>query len=248
MKRFFLLAIILTLVLLSVNLQSQADAINHSEKGIISVNTTANKEIAPDTVEISFAIQTNDTKSMQKATVMNKEISDKVLAQLKSMINTKNGDYIKTSDYSARPIYSYSNAKKSFDKYEVSNRITVHTKSIDKVGQMIDNAITAGATNVDNLSFSLSNYDSQCDELITQAAKKAKSRADFIAKNLSSSIIGISTLSTSCNSNNSSSPRLYMAKNMISEIASDSAVMGGTSISDGVIKVTANVNASFYVK
>ena len=84
-----------------------------------------------------------------------------------------------------------------------------------KVGMMIDKAIATGATNVDNLSFSLSNYESQCNDLITIATKKAKTRADVIASALASSVDGLSSISTSCSTNNYNPPRLYMAKNMI---------------------------------
>ena len=226
----------------------QASAIGASEKGSISVNTSANTEIAPDVAEIAFAIQTTDTKSMNSAALQNKEISDKVLAQLNSMINTKNGDYIKTTDYRANPLYSYNNSKKTFEKYEVSNRVIVHTKSINNVGKMIDNAIKAGATNVDSLTFSLSDYEAQCNELLGIATKKAKTRAQAIADSISTSLSGINNITTSCSTNNYTPPRFYMAKNMISDVAEDSATQGSTSISNGIIKVYANVNASFYVK
>ena len=167
----------------------------------------------------------------------NKEISDKVFAQLKSMIDVQNGDYIKTADFSASPVYSYQNSKKTFEKYEVSNRVIVHTKSIDKVGFMIDKAIETGATNVDNLSFSLSNYESQCNDLIAIATKKAKTRAEVIAQALGTSINGISNISTSCSTNNYNPPRLYMAKNMIADVASESSSTGDVSISmDGMLK------------
>ena len=185
---------------------------------------------------------------MQKATLANKEISDKVFAELKSMINTSNGDYIKTSDFSASPVYSYSGSKRNLDKYEVSNRVIVHTKSIDKVGKMIDNAIAAGATNVDNLSFSVSNYESQCNDLITIASQKAKSRADVVAKAMSSSVVGINSISTSCNTNEYNPPRLYLAKNMVADAAAETSAGRGTTISNGVVKIYANVNANFYVK
>ena len=56
-----------------------------------------------------------------------------------------NMDYIKTADFSATPIYNYVNKKRVFDKYEVSNTIIVHTKNIDKAGEIIDKAIAAGA-------------------------------------------------------------------------------------------------------
>lgn len=248
MKKYLTSLLVLSVIASSAGLSAQAINLE-KERGKISVNTTANTEIAPDVAEISFAVQTYDLKSMQKATLENKEISDKVFTLLKSMIDTENGDYIKTSDFSAQPIYSYQNSKKVFEKYEVSNRVIVHTKSIDKVGPMIDKAILAGATNVDNLSFSLSNYENQCNDLITIATKKAKDRANVIAKALGTSTDGISTITTSCSTNNYNPPRLYMAKNMIADVAAEmSSASGATTISNGVVKVNANVNASFFVK
>lgn len=234
--------------LLIVPMAAQAVS-NQIERGYISVSGTANTEVAPDVAEISFAVQTSDTKSMQKATLLNKETSDRVLSVLSSMLNKDNGDYIKTSDFSASPVYSYSGSKRNLDKYEVSNRVIVHTKSLDKVGAMIDKAIEAGATNVDNLNFSVSTYDSKCNDLITIATKKAQTRAGVIAKGLGATIDGVRTVDVSCNANNyNNTPRFYMAKNMM-EAAADSAVGSTqTSISGGVVKVNANVNATFFVK
>ena len=248
MKRTLIMALMLGL---TAGMLTFAPAISadNNDKGHISVNTTANTEVSPDVAEISFAVQTSDLKSMQKATVANKEISDKVLGELKNLINTQNGDYIKTSDYSANPVYTYNEKKRVLDKYEVSNRVIVHTKSIDKVGKMIDSAIGAGATNVANLSFSVSNYEAQCNDLITIAAKKAKTRAEAIARAMNSSIIGISSVSTSCSANNYNQPRFYMAKNMVADAAAGAAMEeSSTSISNGVVKVNANVSASFFVK
>lgn len=247
MKKSLIFIAVLSLVIAGT---TEANCVlTTKERGRISVNTSADTEIAPDIAEISFAIKTSDTKSIQKATLENNEISKKVLLVLETDINKENGDYIKTSDFNAAPIYTYINSKKTFEKYEVSNKITVRTKNIDKLGKMIDNAIKSGATNVDNLSFSLSNYDSQCNDLITKATKKAKERADVIAKALSTQIEGLSNISSSCSTNNNNMPRLYMAKNMIADVAAESASsLGSTTISNGVIKVIANVNASFFVE
>ena len=250
MKKTLLAITALTLFASCATLATQAVSQTATqEKGIITVNTNANTEIAPDVVELSFEVKTSDTKSMQKATIMNKEISDKVLFVLKSMLNTENGDYIKTSDFNASPVYIYSGNKKNFDKYEVSNRVIVHTKSLDKVGSMIDKAISAGATNVDNLTFSLSSYDSQCNDLLGIATQKAKTRAGVVAKKLGTTLDGIKSFDLSCNANNYNTPRLYMAKNMLSAVADEAAAGSSTtSISGGVVKINANVNATFYVK
>ena len=160
MKKFLLIAALSIVILGSLSTQAITTT-NGIERGYISVNTTANAELAPDVAEVSIAVQTFDTKSMQKATLQNKEISEKVIKELKGMINPVNGDFIKTTDYNASPIYTYNGNKRNLDKYQVSNSVVVHTKSIDKVGSMIDKAIALGATNVNSLSFSVSNYENQ---------------------------------------------------------------------------------------
>lgn len=220
-----------------------------AEKGFITVSTSANTEIAPDVAELSFAVKTTDTKSMQKATQSNKEASDRVLSALGSMLKTADGDYIKTADFNASPVYTYSSGKRIFEKYEVSNRVIVHTKSIDKVGSMIDKAIAAGATNVDSLNFSVSTYDAQCNDLLGIATKKAHTRAGLVVKTLGTTLDGVKSFDVSCNANNyNQNPRFYMAKNMMADTAEAAGSSSSTSISGGVIKIYANVNASFYVK
>ncbi len=223
---------------------------NEKERGYISLSTSANTEISPDIAELSFAVKTSDTKSMQKATQQNKDISDKVYAILVGMIDKSKGDYIKTSDFHAAPVYTYSGNKRNLDKYEVSNRVTVHTKSIDKLGSMIDKSIEVGATNVDSLNFSVSNYETQCNSLIETASKKANARALIAARSMNAVLDGIKSMDVSCseNSNNIYRPRLMMAKNMVGAVADGVAEESSTSISSGVIKIFANVNATFFVK
>ena len=247
MKKGLVAITVLSLLIMSTNISAQAVSLE-KDKGTISVNTSSYTEIVPDMAEISFAIITSDTKSMQKATMLNKEISQKVYNDLEAMISAEKGDNIKTSDFSATPIYSYSNSKKNFERYEVSNRVVLKTKSIDKVGTIIDKAIKAGATNVENLSLSVSDYDAQCNDLISNATKKALTRANAIAGALSTSIIGLNNISTSCSANNYNQPRLYTAKNMISDVTAESLSTSGAVISKGVVKINANVNASFFVK
>lgn len=248
MKR--LVALFLLLGIGTGSFAYAATATTPTERGYISVNTTANTEVTPDVAEISIAIETYDSKSMQKATKENKEISDKVYAELKSMINPANGDFIKTADFNATPLYSYSSSKKTFDKYQVSNSIIIHTKSTEKVGSMIDKAISLGATNINNLTFSVSNYEKQCNDLLAIAAKKAATRVNILAKASNQTLAGIKSMDTSCSTNSSSRVQYrFLAKNMA---AMDSAAGAGAEssvpIQSGLIKIYANLNASYFVK
>lgn len=247
MKKILLSAAIFGLILGCASTQAITGEI---ERGYITVSTSANAELAPDIAEISIAVQTYDNKSMQKATLQNKEISDRVISTLKSMINPANGDYIKTSDFSATPLYTYSGNKKSLDKYQVSNSVVVHTKSIDKVGAMIDKSIVLGATNVNSLSFSVSDYENQCNGLLELAAKRAKLRADAVAKTVPTTVTGIKSMDISCSANNSFRPQYRLMKSNVRLMDTAGAAVeeASTSIESGVVKIFANVNASYFVK
>ena len=248
MKKYLSAALIAALVTGFVSsgaLKATADVI---ERGFVSVSTTANTELPPDVVEISIAVQTQDEKSLQKATEENKQISDRVYTELSKMINKDNGDFIKTTNYNAAPIYNYKNNKKNLVRYEVSNSIVVHTKAIKDAGKMIDKAISLGATNIDNLNFSISAYDKECDQLLGIAAKKAYTRAGILASSANNSLNGIKSMNGSCSTSSAMPQYRLLAKNISLGASADSAAESSSPIQGGVIKLYANLNASYFVK
>ena len=99
MKKMLAVMSVLALFSCMTTLSSEAVSVE-KERGRISVNTSSNLEVAPDVAEITFEVKTSDVKSMQKATLDNKNIYNKVYTQLESMIKIDNGDYIKTSNSS----------------------------------------------------------------------------------------------------------------------------------------------------
>ena len=186
---------------------------------------------------------------MQNATSKNKEISEKVYNAMKSMINTNDKDYVKTTNFNANPRYTYSSNKRIFDRYEVSNTIVIHTKSISKIGDMIDKAISLGATEVSNMSFSLSSYENECDALLSSATKKARAQADTLVKAAGSVITGVKSIDGNCSPNAHTRVMYSMKANMYANtLEADSAAGPSTPIEVGVVKIYANVNTSFFVK
>ena len=254
MKKFVIASMFSAALLVVPFVNLPAGAVNKvdecEKQGVVSVSYTAEKEVSPDTVQISIAVKTTDKYSMQNASKQNKEISDKIYNYLKGAINPTNNDYIKTSNYSARPVYIYQDRKQVFDKYEVSNNIIVHTKNIDKIAQMIDKSLSLGATNVDSLNFSLSSKDKYCDELLTKATTEVVNRANVVATAAGTSVDGIKSIGTSCSLNqyqavNYARNSLMMAK---SAVAEDAAMGSSSPIEAGVIKVYSTVNGVFRLK
>lgn len=248
MKKYLSAALIAAMTLGFVSAGTMKASADVQERGFVSVSTTANTELPPDVVEIRIAVQTEDAKSLQKATEENKLISDKVYDQLSSMINKENGDFIKTANFNASPVYNYKNNKKTLVKYEVSNSIIVHTKNIKDAGKMIDKAILFGATNINDLNFSISSYDKQCDQLLSIAAKKAYARAGILASSAGNNLAGIKSINGSCSTSSTMPQYRLMAKNLAMDSVSVESAGNASPIQGGVIKLYANLNASYFVK
>lgn len=256
MKKFVVGGLLTALLVSTPFMFSSVSALNaekDQERGWISVSYTAEKEVSPDTVEISIAVKSSDKHSMQEAVRKNKEISDKVYAYVKTFINTDNKDYVKTSNFSAYPEYQYSSGKRYLDKYTVSNNIIVHTKYVDRISTLIDKSLSLGATNVDSLNFSLSEKDKECAELLAKASSNARKRADIVASASGTTVSGIKNIDTSCSVNrpgnyNFARNTVMMAKSAGTAEMEDAVVEGSPNIEAGVIRVYSSVNASYYLK
>ncbi len=248
MKKFLLGALIVSVIGGVASTSVTAIQDKPEERGYVSVNATSGKELTPDTAEISISVLTSDKLSLKKATEENKLISENVITEIKKMINPLDKDFVKTANFNANQRYSYNGGKRIFDRHEVSNTIIIHTKAIDKVGMMIDKAISLGATDVNNLNFTVSKYDAECDEILATATKKARSQAEVMVKAAGSELAGIKVLNGSCSS--SGSQRVYRyAKNMLADAAvSEAAAGSSTPIEAGIVKIYANVDAAFFVK
>ena len=116
MKKYLPTMLIATAIAGCVLLNETKTVAQTIDTGWVSVQTEANTEIAPDVVEIKIEVKIDDTKSLQKATDDNKEITEKIYTELSAMIDQEKGDFIKTKNFNATPIYSYKNEKKSIIK------------------------------------------------------------------------------------------------------------------------------------
>lgn len=239
MKRNLTILFAIVFLFAFIRLSTTAETVE-KDKGYISVNESITKEISPNQAEISIGIETSD-KSLQVASENNKRIAGKVYSSLKSLLGTE--DYIKTSNYSARPEYVYTREnKRVLDKYVVSNTVMIRTKKMELVSKLIDTAIDQGATNVQSLRFLAVDYDSSCNDTLAELTKKAYSKANSIAKSINSQITGVKSLNVTCSSEDNARPVYGMMMKNTMEAGSV------TPIETGKIKIYANVDASFYVK
>ncbi len=225
-------------------LSANAITVVHKDMGYISVNSSASKEVLPDTASIYFNVETS-AKDSKSAVDKNKEITSSLILALKPILALDKSDSIQTKNFILRPNYSYDkNGKKTFQNYVASNIIYVKTKNIDNVSKLIDTAVANNATSVSDLCFSIENEKQYSGELAKEAINKAKIIAGFTANTLNQKLSGVKSISVNISSQNNFEPRYASMKSN----PKSQQYLKDASVQYGKIKLQAYVRAEFYVK
>ena len=231
---------------LGFNTVSLAAGTTEPERGSISVWAEATEEAVPDMAKITFSVETSD-KDITKVSEANKLAASNSIAAVKKLLDTQNGETIKTLSFNVNPEYKYKDGTRIFVQYTARNSYEVKIKDVTKLGKIISAALSNGANVVSNLSYSLDADQEACAKLIKQASALAKTKAETAASSLGTSITGIKYANIQCNTNEYNQPRYNMAlKSAGNAMAVEDAAAVPTE--SGTIKFRATVDASFFVK
>lgn len=201
----------------------------------INVAGTGTVTVPPDRAIVYLGVQTQS----DDATATQKENSEKVERIVTALEDAGiQKDDIKTSGYSMYPLRSYESEEPTITGYMVSNRLMVTVNDTEKVGDIIDIAVNAGANEVQSVSFTLS--DDAKQELRAQAlenaVKAARSDAEILARILDVTIQDTVEVTTSGGSMVTPYQMPYPVEKEVSYDMGDS-----TSIIPGEISITAYV-------
>lgn len=240
MKRLITAALMLTFFALPTG----AFTVTQKEAGYISITTTAEKEIAPDTASISFSVETR-AKDSKTAAERNKEITSKLLSEIKPLLALDKNDTIQTKNLSLSTEYSYEKGKKNLLGYTMNNTILVKTKDLTNVSKIIDTAIENKATEVSELRFYVENENDYKGELTKEATENAKNIANLTASSLGQKVAGVKNISV----NWAPTYESYENVKLLTATKSPSGTSTkATQVESGKVKIKANVYAQFYVK
>ena len=233
MRRFKFLALLAAFAVMMTCTFAQA-----AESRTISIDGTSTLKMAPDKATVNVRIETT-AKDAKEASAQNAVIMNKIQNSLMALSITK--DKMKTTNYSLSPNYDYSSGKSKLNGYTVSNEILVTVDDIDKVGNVIDTSINAGANSIGSVEFSLKDSTAYKEKALREAVLDARSKADTIAAALGKTIVNVQSVSAN---NSYVEARTY--NNALYAASLKSADAGASSpIQAGDISVKANVNIVF---
>jgi uncharacterized protein YggE len=153
---------------------------------VVTLNVTETVEGAPDIVNVGTGVQTRAPTARQAMADNASQMSALIAALAKAGIAKKD---IQTSginlsaqyDYSARNADGSQGAPK-FIGYEASNQLSVKLRDVNKVGDLLDRMVLAGATSISGPSFAIDDPAPLLVQARGAAIKSARAQADFYAQ------------------------------------------------------------------
>src|ERR671937_135734 len=146
----------------------------------ISVSGEATISVAPDQAQVDGGI-TTDAKTAREASDANNAAMGKVLLALKGA-GIEEKDY-QTSRLALQPQYAPNRSGPSpVTGYRATNRVTVKIRDVTKVANVIDVMVGAGANDIGNIHFSVTQASKHLDEVREKAIADARRKAEIYAK------------------------------------------------------------------
>ena len=236
MKKFtsVLAAALLVFSVAGTNLAAAA------EPNTIAVSGMAEQEVAPDMayIDVGINVRADDAET---ARTQEAHIASQIRRALLGLAITDN-DLQNTSYYLYQEYKVDRNGVRTADKYVLDSSIKVTVKDLDKLSQVIDNVVEAGATNISNITYALSTQNIIQRQLLATAVENARDKAAVVA-NAGSRTLG-NMLSADINSFDGGTIVAYGANKLRSttNLAEDGVA---TKLSPGKIKLNARVQVVF---
>jgi uncharacterized protein len=160
---------------------------------VIRVIGVGQVQTAPDRAHIDLAVEAV-ARTARAAGEQNAAAMDRVIRALRAAGVAR--DDIQTRGYSLFPEYArpdrpptprsdvIDDPQPRIVGYRAVNTVSVRTRDLARVGQLIDVALDAGANRMESLRFSLQDAEAAQDQALRQATEKARRSAEAIAASL----------------------------------------------------------------
>lgn len=139
----------------------------------IMVSGEAETEISPDTAKISVSVENIDMNvKIAKDNTFN--IFEKAQNKLSGLGISK--DSINVESFSTYPSYDYNNGRK-LSGYFATLNFSFKTQELEKVKIIVDELTEVGITNIQNITYSISNEEEVYNQVLVKALENAKIKA-----------------------------------------------------------------------
>jgi uncharacterized protein len=149
---------------------------------MISMTGHGEVRAVPDTAQVSVGVTSFGQTAREALTANTAAMTGLMTVLVKTGIEKRD---ITTSNFNVGPRYvNTSNDGSTPAKiagYDVTNTVTINVRKIDSLGDILDQAVSAGSNQVYGISFSVTDADKKLDEARKDALGDAKRKAELYA-------------------------------------------------------------------
>ena len=133
---------------------------------------------APDIAFVSIAVETR-ARTPREAQQLNADAMSSVQQRVAKAGVAR--DAVRTTGYSIQQEFDFANGRRTPRGYVARNGVEVRLDNVERVGELLDAMVDAGATTVAGIRFDLKDRDAAEREALRLAVVDARGRADAIA-------------------------------------------------------------------
>ena len=160
--------------------------------GTINVSGTGEVLVPADTAIISLGVTASEKEVLDAQAYVNNAVASIRSALTEAGVDGKD---INTGYININALYDYSSDTPEIVGYSASSTLAIRTGEMEKIGEIIDIALSAGANSLDGISFSVSEYDEYKVTALKNAVADAYAKAQILADASDQVITGVENIS-----------------------------------------------------
>lgn len=149
------------------------------ESRVISVTASEEVRVEPDIAEISIGIRTEDIEA-ETCRNENSLLTEAVVEAVKALGVEESS--IQTSGLDLYPRYKWNGSEDVLNGYTMTTTLTVSDLPVELTGKVLTDAVGAGATDINSVTYLSSGYDEAYQQALELAIQTARTKADVMAE------------------------------------------------------------------
>lgn len=142
---------------------------------------------------------------------------------------------LRTGTFYLSADYDWTDKGRVLRGYTATNTLQVRTREIEKLGELIQKAVNAGANNIQGIYFTVENTDDLVNQALEAAVADAKAKAERVARLFGTQIVGVSKITVQDSTSSAPVLRLGTAIDMVE---SPAPIFSGTAQFSVTVSVT----------
>lgn len=160
----------------------------NDDRSTVTVTGEASLKVKNDEAVLRLGVVTQAQSAKEAAAANAKIMTDVKKAIIHMGVPA---DKIETQRYDLSDAVEYKKDDTPVRTYEAENAFRVKVQDMEKAGQIIDAAVSAGANRIDSIEFIAKNVNAAKEEALKKAIENAKEKAKIMAESLGKRIVNV---------------------------------------------------------